>query len=117
MRSPTAWDTTRPVAGEIWLTLPDGTERRLEGALTIGRDDENDLVLRTKTVSRQHAALVEHEGRWYVEDRGSYNGTYLNGTRVQPGMPLPLRHADRIGIGEETILFSAPSELDDPNTT
>jgi pSer/pThr/pTyr-binding forkhead associated (FHA) protein len=117
MASPDAWNNPAPVAGEIWLTLPDGTERRLEGELTIGRDDTNTLVVPTKTVSRNHAAIVEQEGRWYVEDRGSYNGTFLNGTRVQPGSPVPLRHADRIGIGEETILFSAPTELDDPNTT
>ena len=36
-------------------------------------------------------------------------GTFLNGTRVQSGSPLPLRHADRIGIGAETFLFSWPA--------
>jgi pSer/pThr/pTyr-binding forkhead associated (FHA) protein len=57
------------------------------------------------------------DGRWYLEDRGSFNGTYLNGTRVLPGTPLPLRHADRISIGTETLLFSWPAQLDDPDTT
>jgi hypothetical protein len=36
---------------------------------------------------------------------------------VQPGTPLPLRHADRIGIGAETVLFSWPAQLQDPDTT
>src|ERR671935_966213 len=103
--------------GEIWLTLPDGTEYELHGNVTIGRDDRNDLTFPVVTVSREHAAVTFREGRWYVEDRGSFNGTFLNGIRVQPGMPLPLRHADRIGIGAETILFSWPAQLKDADTT
>jgi hypothetical protein len=34
-----------------------------------------------------------------------------------PGTPLPLRHADRIVIGGETIIFSCPAQRDDPDTT
>jgi predicted component of type VI protein secretion system len=105
------------VAGDIWLTFPDGTEHELTGPLTVGRGPENDLVLTSTAVSRRHAAIVRREGRWYVEDRGSYNGTFLNGTRVNPGTPLPLRHADRIEIGLEAILFSWPAQLRDGDTT
>jgi FHA domain-containing protein len=105
------------MAGDIWLTFPDGTEYELEKAVTIGRDAKNDLTFASTTVSRDHAAVTFQDGRWYVEDRGSFNGTFLNGTRVQPGTPLPLRHADRIGIGEETVLFSWPAQLQDPDTT
>jgi pilus assembly protein CpaF len=105
------------VPGDIWLTFPDGTERELNGPLKIGRGSENDLVIPSSAVSRKHAALALHEGRWYVQDRGSYNGTYLNGTRVNPSTPLPLRHADRIEIGGETILFSWPAQLQDPDAT
>jgi pSer/pThr/pTyr-binding forkhead associated (FHA) protein len=107
----------RAVAGEIWLTLPDGTEHELRETLTIGRDPENDLTLSVAAVSRRHAAVVLDEERWYVEDRGSYNGTFLNGTRVNPGSPLPLRHADRIEIGGESLLFSWPAQLKDPEAT
>jgi pSer/pThr/pTyr-binding forkhead associated (FHA) protein len=105
------------VPGDIWLTFPDGTERELGGSLTIGRGSENDLVIPSTAVSRAHAAIVFREGRWYVDDRGSYNGTFLNGTRVNPSVPLPLRHADRIEIGGEAILFSWPAQLRDPDTT
>jgi pSer/pThr/pTyr-binding forkhead associated (FHA) protein len=99
------------------LTFPDGSEHELAGELTIGRGPENGLVIRSTAVSRKHAALTLHEDRWYLEDRGSYNGTFLNGTRVHPSTPLPLRHADRIEIGGETILFSWPAQLDDPEVT
>jgi hypothetical protein len=103
--------------GNIWLTFPDGTEHELKESVTIGRDAKNDLPFASPTVSRDHAAIAFRDGRWYVEDRGSFNGTFLNGTRVQPGTPLPLRHADRIGIGSETLLFSWPAQLQDPDTT
>src|SRR3989440_2069969 len=103
--------------GDIWLTFPDGTEHELRENVTIGRDSSSDLEFASPTVSREHASLVFHDGRWYVEDRGSFNGTFLNGTRVQPGTPLPLRHADRIGIGSETVLFSWPAQLQDPDST
>jgi predicted component of type VI protein secretion system len=105
------------MAGEIWLTFPDGSEHELTESVAIGRDAENDLVMESAAVSREHAAVTSRDGRWYVEDRGSFNGTYLNGTRVVPGTPLPLRHADRIGIGTETLLFSWPAQDRDPDTT
>jgi hypothetical protein len=105
------------MGADIWLTFPDGTEHELEDGMSIGRDQRNDLVLESSSVSRDHAALTLRDERWYVEDRGSFNGTFLNGTRVQPGTPLPLRHADRIGIGTETLIFSWPAQLEDPDTT
>lgn len=91
------------------LILPDGRDVAVGSALTIGRGDECEVVLVAPTVSRRHARLTSHEGRWFVEDLGSRNGTYLNGARVHPGVPLPLRHADRIGIGVENVVFSSPA--------
>jgi pSer/pThr/pTyr-binding forkhead associated (FHA) protein len=105
------------MAEDIWLTLPDGSEHELKENVTIGRDPANDLTFVSNTVSREHAGITFRDGRWYLEDRGSYNGTFLNGTRLQPGVPLPLRHADRIGIGSETVLFSWPAQLQDPDMT
>jgi pSer/pThr/pTyr-binding forkhead associated (FHA) protein len=105
------------MAAKTWLTFPDGSERELIDTTEIGRDGENDLVLHSVAVSREHAAVALRDGRWYLEDRGSFNGTYLNGTRLVPGTPLPLRHADRIGIGGETIIFSWPAQRHDPDTT
>jgi hypothetical protein len=105
------------VPHEIWLTLPDGTERELEEELTIGRDAASDLRLDSPKVSREHAVIRFERGRWFLDDRGSFNGTFLNGVRLQPGSPLPLRHADRISIGPDEILFSAPALLVDPEAT
>jgi pSer/pThr/pTyr-binding forkhead associated (FHA) protein len=105
------------VTGRAAVILPDGGERELTSDVTIGRLEENDVALDKPTVSRRHALISRREGRWFVEDRGSSNGTYLNGTRIQPGVPLPLRHADRIAIGDELLVFSDPAQLDDPERT
>jgi pSer/pThr/pTyr-binding forkhead associated (FHA) protein len=102
---------------DIWLTFPNGSEHELRNSVTIGRATTNDLVLESAAVSREHAAVTFENDRWYLEDRGSFNGTFLNGARVQPGTPLPLRHADRITIGAETLIFSWPAQRDDADTT
>ena len=104
-----------PVAAS--LILSDGREWELDGDVAIGRADDNDLVLGTTTVSRHHARIRRTEDRWFLEDRGSFNGTSVNGVQIQPGMLIPLRHADRIGLGAETLVFCSPEELDDRNRT
>jgi pSer/pThr/pTyr-binding forkhead associated (FHA) protein len=99
------------------LILPDGSERALAPDFTIGRADDNDLNLEKPTVSRHHAHVTEEGDRWFLEDRGSFNGTFLNGSRIQPGVKVPLRHGDRIGLGAESVVFSAPGSLIDPEVT
>jgi len=105
------------VSEQATVITADGRELTLEGAFTIGRADDNDLALPSKTVSRYHVLITREGTRWFLEDRGSFNGTSLNGVRIQPGVRLPLRHGDRIGVGSETVLFSAPAQLSDPDVT
>ena len=65
------------------LSDPSGQHHFLEGAtIRIGRAVENDIVIASKRVSRDHA-VVRREGRQVlVEDLNSANGTYLNDERV-----------------------------------
>lgn len=99
------------------LILADGRERDLGAGVAVGRSAENDLVLDDVTVSRQHALVVSAGERFFLEDRGSFNGTFLNGVRVQPGVRLPLRHGDRIGFGTQAVVFSSPGALRDVDST
>ncbi len=105
------------MAATAGLILPDGTERELSVEFSIGRAEENDLTIEKPTVSRHHAVLTEEGERWFLEDRGSFNGTFLNGSRIQAGAKVPLRHGDRIGLGAESVVFSAPGSLVDPEVT
>lgn len=103
--------------GEAAVTLPDGSERRLEAQSTVGRDEVCEVRVEGRTVSRRHALLVRRDGRWWIADTGSANGTFLNDDRVPPGVALQLHHADRIRVGAEVLLFSDPSIADDEEST
>jgi len=102
---------------EEYLVFPNGAEYRLRDDIRVGRDPGNDLVLGTKSVSREHAVIRSIGGRWFVEDRGSYNGTLLNGERIRPGAPLRLRDRDRVTIGPLTVTFHSPVEASDEEAT
>ena len=99
------------------VLVSEGREHPLKHALSIGRDPDNEIVLRARTVSRRHAILTFADGRWLIEDRGSANGTFVNDQRVPFGSTHPLRHGDRIGIGKSQLVFSWPAEGDDPDRT
>lgn len=70
-----------------------------------------DLTLPGKIVSRHHADFhVELDGTLRVTDRGSTNGTFLNGTRLRPDVATTVRTGDQLGIGEWTLDVIADPE-------
>jgi pSer/pThr/pTyr-binding forkhead associated (FHA) protein len=76
----------------------EGTSLPLDAVNSIGRDVNNAIVIDDSFVSTEHAVLSFRGRAWYVEDRGSTNGTWLNGQRVE-GL-LPLGYGDEIQIGQ-----------------
>jgi adenylate cyclase len=54
----------------------------LKKRLIIGRRESCDIVLRFANVSGQHCEMVADNGYWFVMDKGSRNGTKVNGVRV-----------------------------------
>lgn len=57
-------------------------------------------------VSRRHARIAISNGRYYIEDLGSSNGTFLNkGPRLVPGKSLELKDGDEIVIGKTFLNF------------
>lgn len=69
----------------------------VEGQNFIGRQEGNHLVLPSTQISRRHACLTMADGRLFLEDLQSANGTYVNGARVQK---VELRQGSRIQLGE-----------------
>ena len=55
---------------------------------TIGRQAECDICLESPAVSRLHAHIVCAADGFFIEDRGSSNGTFLNGERIRGRQPL-----------------------------
>lgn len=50
--------------------------------ILIGRHAHCDLTIMDEIVSAQHARLIHHHGRWWLEDLNSTNGTFLNGSKL-----------------------------------
>jgi pSer/pThr/pTyr-binding forkhead associated (FHA) protein len=74
---------------------------------TIGRSEDNDLVVPETAVSRHHARLEQQGESWVIHDCGSSNGVFLNGERLVS--PQPLCGGDVIGIGGSRFVFEGPS--------
>ena len=75
-----------------------------QGSLTIGRADDNALVLQGKKVSRRHALVEEGDGGFLVTDQGSTFGSLLNGKKIEA--PSPLKDGDKIDIGGHILVFT-----------
>ncbi|MCK5849301.1 MAG: Flp pilus assembly complex ATPase component TadA [Kiritimatiellae bacterium] len=78
------------------------------GEISIGRVDDNDIVLPNKKVSRFHAALSNEGGKVFVSDKDSTFGTLLNGNKINGSSVLS--PGDRLEIGGNVLEFS----LDNP---
>lgn len=70
---------------------------------TIGREVGCDVVIDNAGVSRTHAMVVCHEGRFRVRDLGSQNGITVNGKKVEES---PLEYGDVVGINKFRVCFS-----------
>jgi adenylate cyclase len=70
--------------------------------VTIGRGPSNRIALADLAASSRHSQLVKDSLGWRIEDRGSRNGTFVNGEQIQSAH---LRHGDQIQVGATEILF------------
>ena len=85
-----------------------GTEMRI-GRRSVSRKLEPEIDLAGPPtdpgISHLHAVLIAQEdGTWSVLDRGSSNGTLVNGQEIESGRPVPLNDGDRICLGAWTAL-------------
>lgn len=100
---------TLPTASLIVID-PNGHRSRLEVTplpFKIGRQADNDLILRDSRASREHARIVRAAGEYKIEDAGSRYGVYVNGKRVESHA---LRNSDRIEFGfpdSYQVIFTA----------
>jgi pSer/pThr/pTyr-binding forkhead associated (FHA) protein len=80
-----------------------GEHFRLQNeAITVGRSPDCDIFLDDVTVSRRHALLRREDRRYFIEDQGSLNGTFLNRRRIETA---PLEDGDELQIGKYKLTF------------
>lgn len=98
--------------GEVYLklinrkdTLPFKIDEYypVKNILTLGRKKDNDIVIKDLFISKEHFKIVEDEGKYYLEDLNSKNGTQLNGEIIED--TARLNNGDMIRIGNIEFLF------------
>ena len=96
---------TKPVEHQIHaLALEDGTRFELANDKNIiGRQTTCDIVIADHNVSRVHAEIRLVQGTWHIDDRGSTNGTRVNGAVIVE--PTKLVSGDVIAFGAVNIHF------------
>jgi serine phosphatase RsbU (regulator of sigma subunit) len=91
---------------ELIVNFPDRAPEQLQlGRLriTIGRSARNDVCVPDPFASRVHAEVRREGDQYVLQDLGSANGTYYNGSKLDT--PVALTHGGRIQIGETEIVF------------
>ncbi len=81
--------------------VPVDTTFPLLPVTSLGRAPTNTIYIPDTFASNEHALITYRGGQWWLEDRGSSNGTYLNGSRVSE--PVILSSGDLISVGRVTL--------------
>jgi DNA-binding CsgD family transcriptional regulator len=76
---------------------------------TIGRQENNSLILPSHAVSRRHARIIREEEDLFIEDLESKNGVSLNGRKIAESSLL--RPGDIIKIGESEFTLSRSADF------
>lgn len=93
--------------GDLTLTVDD--------SLSVGRGSDNDVVLGSKQVSRNHALLSVLNGKLYIKDLDSSNGTFINDARIEGNKSKHLQADDTVGFASFVFQVAAPVVTDDVN--
>ena len=101
----------RSPGADAWLVAERGggleTDERFDliGGLSIGRSKDADVQIEDRYASGVHARVFSRDGRFFVEDMSSTNGTLLNGATLKG--EAELIDGDTVQIGDTEFRFEA----------
>lgn len=81
--------------------LKKGSVIPIRGSITLGRTEDNNVVLSDKYVSSTHAKIYSKNDKYVLEDLKSTNGTILNGVKVNGVIQISV--GDQVQIGSLTF--------------
>lgn len=107
-----------PVAARHRLVLADGAQEfpMNKDEITLGRRSPADGIFPDvdltdvdveSYISRRHGRIVNQDGRFLYEDIGSSNGSFVNGTKLQPNVQAELHDGDRLRLGKTEMIYRA----------
>ena len=85
--------------------LAPGTVFTLQAVTSLGRKPSNTIVMDDDFVSSEHSLVSWRDGRAWLEDVASTNGTFLNNSEVT--RPVPIAEGDIIGVGDVRLKWTA----------
>ena len=80
--------------------------------ITIGRDEQCNLILPDPSISRQHAQIHIVGDEVIAEDLGSQNGIVVDGQRLREGQRLPMNSKSEMQLGKFTLVLLTDSADD-----
>ncbi|KAL9953445.1 hypothetical protein ACROYT_G040866 [Oculina patagonica] len=92
-------------AADWALLSPEGTFHKLSKPnFFVGREDQMDLILKSRSVDKQHAVITVNSdnGEHKLHDLGTLNGTFVNEVRVKQH-PVDLKLRDNIRFGYDIL--------------
>ncbi|RME87789.1 MAG: FHA domain-containing protein [Planctomycetota bacterium] len=95
------------VKNTVVKEVPLGEEPQAE--FMMGRDLKNHIIIEDQKVSRKHVLLSKKDGKYFVKDLGSANGSILNNLPLPPHEEKEVFHGDTLNIGDHEIYFDLPS--------
>ena len=76
----------------------------------IGKEElQADICLPFEVISRIHAKVIRKEGRYYLRDLASTNGTYINGKRLPAEETVKLEQGDMGAFANVEYIFQMQS--------
>ncbi|MBX7222798.1 MAG: FHA domain-containing protein [Blastocatellia bacterium] len=98
---------------QLLIYSPQGQQTEfplVENRVSIGRAEQNKIVLFDERASRSHAILERNGDGYTLTDLQSRNGTYLNGVEMKRGGSRQLTDGDEIKIGNFRLVYKVGAE-------
>ncbi len=108
-----AEDYTREYAEETAIVVGNNSIKGLDLPVSIGRSRQCDVQVSNESVSKVHAsiALDRRSGSYSVLDRGSRNGTCINGEEIAKDTKVSLWSGAYLSFGDAVYVFIDPPTL------
>lgn len=76
-----------------------------KNTFVIGKGADSDFVISNSAISRSHAKIVNQDGKFYIVDTQSTNGTYINGKVIEPNKSIEIKNGDLLRFSNEELKF------------